>query len=560
MNRKLFVGVFAAAVLIGGVTAPMLSSAQTETGIQAQISDLLSKINELTKQLNDLRSRVGGQPTWTDPTTPPMPPPFSHRICGLVNRNLGKGVSGDDVRGLQEFLHENKYLPVTPTGYFGQMTADAVKKWQAQEGVSAVGTFGPASRERIKVWCGDKWGGNQERFSATPTRGDAPLTVTFNTWRSGFRVNTISYSIDYGDGTSERAADCPAPADACTGPGVNTHTYSQNGTYTASLVKITKVECNGANEAVCTSSAGGKVETVARTEIVVGPVACTKEYKPVCGAKPIVCITTPCNPIPTTYGNRCEMNADGAQFLYEGQCRSDWQNPADDPKCKAWYDGCNSCSRGAPGEPAMCTLRACMAEHMAKPYCTAWFDSSDNKPPTISGFSGPTTLVVNSTGTWSINASDPENGQLTYQIWWGDENVYAPNYMAASAREFTQSTSFTHAYRDAGTFTIKLIVTDSFGNQAKTTSTVKVTSASQSGGTVCTADAYQCPNGQWVGRTGPNCQFVCPTTASGTTGTVSCTFDNTPVGNACGGQYHCAAGVNYHYWSATYTSSCISAR
>lgn len=28
--------------------------------------------------------------------------------------------------------------------------------------------------------------------------------------------------------------------------------------------------------------------------------------------------------------------------------------------------------------------------------------------------------------------------------------------------------------------------------------------------TICTADAHQCPNGSWVGRSGPNCQFVCP--------------------------------------------------
>ncbi|MAZ41097.1 hypothetical protein CL654_03190 [bacterium] len=26
----------------------------------------------------------------------------------------------------------------------------------------------------------------------------------------------------------------------------------------------------------------------------------------------------------------------------------------------------------------------------------------------------------------------------------------------------------------------------------------------------CTADAMQCPDGSWVGRTGPNCEFVCP--------------------------------------------------
>jgi len=26
---------------------------------------------------------------------------------------------------------------------------------------------------------------------------------------------------------------------------------------------------------------------------------------------------------------------------------------------------------------------------------------------------------------------------------------------------------------------------------------------------ICTADAFQCPNGSWVGRSGPNCEFVC---------------------------------------------------
>lgn len=28
---------------------------------------------------------------------------------------------------------------------------------------------------------------------------------------------------------------------------------------------------------------------------------------------------------------------------------------------------------------------------------------------------------------------------------------------------------------------------------------------------VCTLDASQCPDGSYVGRSGPNCQFVCPT-------------------------------------------------
>ncbi len=29
-------------------------------------------------------------------------------------------------------------------------------------------------------------------------------------------------------------------------------------------------------------------------------------------------------------------------------------------------------------------------------------------------------------------------------------------------------------------------------------------------GVACTMDAMQCPDGSYVGRSGPNCEFVCP--------------------------------------------------
>ena len=35
-----------------------------------------------------------------------------------------------------------------------------------------------------------------------------------------------------------------------------------------------------------------------------------------------------------------------------------------------------------------------------------------------------------------------------------------------------------------------------------------------SGGGICAMDAMQCPDGSYVGRTGPNCQFVCPVSHS----------------------------------------------
>lgn len=499
-----------AIVVIGAGLYATNARAQSAGDVQSQTARLMQQIRNLTAQIARLKAQVGT----ADPTRPDVigsGMPSKHRICHLLTRDLRVGAQGDDVRGLQEFLRENKFLAVEPTGYFGQMTADAVRRWQSAEGVSAVGVFGPRSRERLRVWCG----GNQhtERFSVSPTRGEAPLSVTFDTWLSGFRPNSIYYTIDFGDGTSERAADCRAPADACTGPGRNTHTYSRNGTYIATLNKITDPCPDDGDPNTPRCLAAVRSDVVATAEIFVGPITCTKEYKPVCGAKPIVCITTPCNPIPTTYGNRCEMSADGASFLYDGPCRT--ENPADDPQCKQWFDGCNSCSRNAPGSPAACTLKYCAVPGNA--YCIARFSDSTNKPPRISSFSGPTTLQEDTHGTWTVSATDPEGGVLSYQVWWGDENVYASNYTtAAAAREFTQSTSFTHAYENQGVYTVQITVRDSAGNEAKTSTTVKVTSRYTCLGDVEAARNYANGPGMVCGQGGPTmrCPYDANYTAS----------------------------------------------
>lgn len=100
-----------------------------------------------------------------------------------------------------------------------------------------------------------------------------------------------------------------------------------------------------------------------------------------------------------------------------------------------------------------------------------------NRPPTISSISGPTVLRVDQTGTWRVRASDPENGDLSYSILWGDE-VYAADadtlgLMPESSR-FQQSTSFTHSYARAGNFRLTVWVQDSAGETAKSTITVNV--------------------------------------------------------------------------------------
>ena len=160
------------------------------------------------------------------------------------------------------------------------------------------------------------------------------------------------------------------------------------------------------------------------------------------------------------------------------RCQPIQQGYVPPANCSAWYDGCNNCSRTTANGPAVCTLRACFWN--APGYCTATFSSGK---PSISQFSGPQQLRVGETGTWSINASSPDNRQLTYAITWGDEPYAAYSYAAAARESISQQTTFTHTYNTAGAYTVRITVSDGNGNNAETTSTV-VVNGSQ---TVCAA-------------------------------------------------------------------------
>ncbi len=132
-----------------------------------------------------------------------------------------------------------------------------------------------------------------------------------------------------------------------------------------------------------------------------------------------------------------------------------------------------------------------------------------NLPPTISSFSGPTMLDINQVGTWTVYANDPENGQLTYTVTWGDEYKYGYSLGAISpnTQTFTQSTSFTHQYSQAGTYTVSIVVRDNTGQEARTTITVRVSGS----GTVCTLEynpvcgqpPYYCPPGAYCTQVMP---------------------------------------------------------
>lgn len=96
----------------------------------------------------------------------------------------------------------------------------------------------------------------------------------------------------------------------------------------------------------------------------------------------------------------------------------------------------------------------------------------------ITGLDAPATLPMGTSGTWTVHASAPStSGTLHYSVTWGDEvqpNANA-SIMAPAPHDVQTSTSFTHAYRGAGTYTAIFTVTDDSGHSAQTSSTITVT-------------------------------------------------------------------------------------
>lgn len=140
--------------------------------------------------------------------------------------------------------------------------------------------------------------------------------------------------------------------------------------------------------------------------------------------------------------------------------------------------------------PAVCTAMAvvCPAGSHAGGTCNQQCipDQITYSTITISSFSGPSVLTVGQQGTWSVSASDSHNRQLSYKVVWGDEQLrdaYS-QILEYAAQSITQQTTFTHVYAQAGTYTVVITVSNTAGEVARATATVRV----EGGATVCTQE------------------------------------------------------------------------
>lgn len=172
MNKYTFLTFVAAVVLAAGVFMPGAANAQSAAK-DAEINRLVGIIEQLTATLNagSGAPTTISMPTYSTPTG--MVAGVSTAACPFTwSRNLRVGDRGIDVMKLQQFLNTQSDTRVTSYGagspgfetqYFGQLTANAVARFQAKYAAevlypvgvfSPTGYFGPSTRNKANSLCG----------------------------------------------------------------------------------------------------------------------------------------------------------------------------------------------------------------------------------------------------------------------------------------------------------------------------------------------------------------------------------------------------------------------
>lgn len=135
---KKTISIFVVAMFLAGMFSLPGASAQV-SGVNANVQALLQKIADLQKQVLALQEqlvKVRGEQNAT--------------AVELV-KTLYEGSKGDEVRTLQALLAADSvvYPEGLITGYYGKLTAKAVKKFQEKNGIESIGVVGPKTLKKL---------------------------------------------------------------------------------------------------------------------------------------------------------------------------------------------------------------------------------------------------------------------------------------------------------------------------------------------------------------------------------------------------------------------------
>ena len=134
-----------ALLVIGLLVLSLPASAQTIADLQAQIDALLKQVQALQAQLGEQGTAPAPAPTPPAGTAPPAPP-TNVAACLSLSYNLYLGLNNAETEGevtkLQKYLAADAsvYPEGLITGFFGPLTEQAVKRFQAKNNIVSSGS------------------------------------------------------------------------------------------------------------------------------------------------------------------------------------------------------------------------------------------------------------------------------------------------------------------------------------------------------------------------------------------------------------------------------------
>lgn len=135
--------VYGGALTLLFMGAMLVPNAQAETtpaggATLEQIQTLMAKIEELQKQLATLRGEVKA----------------------VLRTGMSEGMTGDDIKKVQELLATDPtiYPEGKVTGYYGNLTKEAIKRLQMRHELEVTGVIDDATREVLESYLKERFG------------------------------------------------------------------------------------------------------------------------------------------------------------------------------------------------------------------------------------------------------------------------------------------------------------------------------------------------------------------------------------------------------------------
>lgn len=110
----------------------------------------------------------------------------------LFSRNLYQGLRGGDVSCLQGFLVKQGFSKIAPTGFFGELTKNAVSEWQRAKSLPRSGYFGSLSRGVYSKEISPK--STSTVLDAPPIVIDVPEGLLYAVYSTSSKNTVISYN------------------------------------------------------------------------------------------------------------------------------------------------------------------------------------------------------------------------------------------------------------------------------------------------------------------------------------------------------------------------------